>query len=42
MREESSPMRKFAEVRDCGVDHVCGDAALGLAETGEAFVGFDG
>ena len=33
---------ELAEVRDCGVDHVGCDAALGLAETGEAFVGLDG
>ena len=34
--------QKLAEVRDCGVDHVRCDAALGLAEPGKAFVGLDG
>ena len=33
---------EVAEVGDCGVDHVGRDAALGLAESGEAFVGVDG
>ena len=42
MREESSPRRKSSEVRDGFVDHVGDDAALGLAESGEAFVGVDG
>ena len=29
-------------MRDCFVDHVGDDAALGLSESGESFVGVDG
>ena len=42
MREGVFADEEVAEVRDGFVDHVGDDAALGLSESGESFVGVDG